>query len=160
MKNRGKTESLLALLLLGLFAVCILLVLLSGTEIYRGLTERSRTGYESRTAAQYLATRLRQGDAALSVRLADFGGADALVLTQNVDGILYETRVYCSGGYLRELFIREGTPCAPEDGEAILPLKSMDMTMSGGLLQAELLFSDNSTQRITLAIRSKGGGLS
>ena len=157
MKNRGKTEGLLALLLLGLFAVCILLVLLSGTEIYRDLTERSRTGYEERTAAQYLATRLRQGDAAHSVRVEDFGGTDALVLSQELEGILYETRVYCSGGYLRELFARAETPCEPEDGEAVVPMEAMALTMDGSLLQAELQFSDSRVRRVMLALRSERG---
>lgn len=160
MKNRGKTESLLALLLLGLFAVCILLVLLSGTEIYRGLTERSRTGYEERTAAQYLATRLRQGDATHSIRVEDFGGVDALVLSQDLEGVIYETRVYCSGGYLRELFSRVGTPCGPEDGESILPTESLNMTLTDGLLQAEIIFSDSSIRRVTLALRSERGRFS
>ena len=157
MKNRGKTESLLALLLWGLFAVCILLVLLSGTEIYRGLTERSRTGYEERTAAQYLATRLRQGDAAHSIRVEDFGGTDALVLSQELEGIAYETRVYCSNGYLRELFSRVGTPCGPEDGEAVLPMESLNMTLADGLLEAEFRCSGSGIRRVTLALRSERG---
>ena len=159
MKNRGKTENLLALLLLALFALSILLVLLLGTEIYRGLTERSAAGYEERTAAQYLATRLRQGDVVGSVRLEEFGGADALVLSQELEGGTYETRVYCSGGYLRELFSRAGTPCAPEDGDAILPMEAMKITLNDGLLQAELVLSQNRIRQVTLALRSERGGV-
>lgn len=160
MKNRGKTESLLALFLLGLFAICILLVLLLGTEIYRGLTERSGTDYEERTAAQYLATRLRQGDARDAVRLEEFGGADALVLSQELEGVTYETRVYCSGGYLRELFSRSGTPCGPEDGDAVLPMEAMTLTLKDGLLQAELIFPQNRIRRVMLALRSERGAFS
>ena len=160
MKNRGKTESLLALLLLGLFAICILLVLLLGTEIYRGLTERSGTSYEERTAAQYLATRLRQGDADSAVRLEKFGGADALVLSQELEGVTFETRVYCSGGYLRELFSQSGTPCGPEDGDAVLPMEAMTITLKDGLVQAELVLSQNRIRRVTLALRSERGPVS
>ena len=160
MKNRGKTESLLALLLLGIFAICILLVLLLGTEIYRGLTERSGTDYEERTAIQYLATRLRQGDAGGAVRLEKFGGADALVLSQELEGVTYETRVYCSGGYLRELFSRSGTPCGPEDGDAVLPMEAMTITLKDSLLQAEIVLSQNRIRRVTLALRSERGTVS
>lgn len=47
---------LLALLLLLVFAVCVLSVLLTGADTYQTLTRRDQDSYDRRTAAQYLAT--------------------------------------------------------------------------------------------------------
>lgn len=112
---------LLALLLLCVFAACVLSVLLTGAGTYRRLTERDRASYDSRTATQYLATRIRQADRQGAVSVRAFEGRDALVLTEEIDGELYETCIYYCDGYLRELFTAAGADLAPEDGEKILP---------------------------------------
>lgn len=112
---------LLTLLLLCVFAACVLSVLLTGAGTYRRLTERDRTSYDSRTAAQYLATKVRQADRQGAVSVRDFEGRDALVLTEEIDGEWYETRIYYCDGYLRELFTASDSDLAPEDGEKILP---------------------------------------
>ena len=77
---------LLALLLLGVFAVCVLSVLLTGAEGYRRLTERDREAYSWRTAAQYLTTKIRQADQWNGVSVENFGGRDALALTEEIGG--------------------------------------------------------------------------
>ena len=112
--------SLLALLLLLVFAVCVLSVLLTGADTYQALTKRDQDSYDRRTAAQYLATRVRQADQTGGVTAADFQGCDALELTDIIDGELYVTRIYCYDGYLRELFIKEGVAASAGDGREIL----------------------------------------
>ena len=47
-------DGLAALLLFGIFAVCVLMVLLTGANAYRRLTERDQQAYQRRTCAQYL----------------------------------------------------------------------------------------------------------
>ena len=42
-------DTLLALLLFGLFSVCVLAVLLTGADAYRRLTRRDRLAFDSRT---------------------------------------------------------------------------------------------------------------
>ena len=55
-------DALAALLLFGVFAVCVLAVLLSGADAYQRLTRRDQNAFDRRTAAQYLATRgVRRG---------------------------------------------------------------------------------------------------
>lgn len=103
-QRKTRIESLLALLLFGVFALCVLVVLLTGADAYKGLTERDRTNYDGRTAAQYLTTRVRQADALEGIRLESFAGLDALVVSEDIEGELYETRIYCYDGYIRELF--------------------------------------------------------
>lgn len=163
MKRRLKSQSipaLAALVLFGVFAVGILSVLLSGAGAYRRLTERDRLSYDSRTCAQYVATRVRQADAPDAVRLESFGGVDALVTVLEVDGAEYLTRVYCHDGWLMELFAAADGEFAPEDGEKILPARSMELERTGDLLQVELVDGNGTAVEFQLALRGGEGAVS
>ena len=56
-ENKRKADAVLVLLLFGVFAVCILSVLLTGADAYRRLAERDEMSYDRRIAGQYLTTR-------------------------------------------------------------------------------------------------------
>ena len=106
-RGKGNMAGLAALLLFGVFAVCVVLVLLTGADAYRGLTQRDQSAYSHRTAAQYLTTRVRQAE---GLRTEPFGDTRALVLEETLEGETYLTRVYCHEGWLRELYTgAEGT---------------------------------------------------
>ena len=110
------------LLAFTVFAFSILLVLLAGAKVYAGLTEQTRENHAQRTAAQYLATRLRQGN---GVYAEDFGGVDALVFPEDIGGSTYITRIYCHDGWLRELYTAKGGEFSPADGEKILEMEEL-----------------------------------
>lgn len=165
-----KLGSLLALLLLGVFAVCILAVLLTGANDYGKLVQRDSAAFDRRTAAQYLTTKLRQADAAGAVRVGTFedglppSGAtpaegDTLYLTETLEGTLYCTRIYCQDGYLREQFSEAAAPLAPEDGEKILPAERLRLTRASadGPITAELTDAAGETTQLVLALRSGEG---
>ena len=148
---------LLALLLLCVFAACVLSVLLAGAGTYRKLTARDRASYDSRTATQYLATRIRQADRQGAVSVRAFEGRDALVLTEEIDGELYETRIYYCDGYLRELFTVAGADLAPEDGEKILPAGSFLAYADDpaeGLLRLRIQTDNGNWEELTLLLRA------
>lgn len=149
-------NGLLALLLFGVFAACVLSVLLTGADAYQRLTERDRLSYESRTAAQYIATRVRQADRSAGVTVGTFGTSDALELWETVDGETYLTRVYCYDGWLRELFSDAEGDFSPEDGEKVLEADSLTLTLSPeGLLEVALT-EEGSCQQVLLHLRSGG----
>ena len=51
-ENKRKADAVLVLLLFGVFAVCILSVLLTGADAYRRLAERDEMSYDRRIAGQ------------------------------------------------------------------------------------------------------------
>lgn len=148
-------EALAALLLFAVFALCILAVLTSGTEVYQRLTRRDADSYDARTARAYLSTKLRQGDCLDAVWTEDFGGVEALVLAQDVEGETYLTRLYCVDGYIRELFTPEKAEAEPADGEQILPADSAEFFLEDGLLEV-CLQSENAEDCFYLSLRSGG----
>lgn len=153
-QNKRKTDSLLVLLLFGVFAVCILSVLLTGAGAYRRLADRDRESYDQRTAVQYLATKIRQADRTGAVTVGDFEGQDALILTEEFDGEAYETRIYCHDGYICELFAAAGGDFLPQDGEKILPAKNLLIDKENPGLRIRILTEQEAWEELFLTLRS------
>lgn len=149
-----RMDGVAALLLTAVFAACLLLVLLTGAGGYRRLTERDRAAYDRRTALQYIATKVRQADAADCVSLTDFGGVPALRLAETVEGADYETYLYAYDGYLRELYAAAEAGLSPEDGEKVLPADGLTLSLEEGLLRVETAGGS-----LMLALRSGEGAV-
>ena len=149
-------EGLIALLLFGVFAVCLMAVLLTGANAYRSLTDRDQTAYDRRVCTQYLAARVRQGDRLDGVRVEPFGDGDALLLIDNIDGFDYATYVYVSEGYLMELFCAVDSGLTPADGSRIMPANGLDLKLEGNRLDLVLTppDADASPVALTLSLRS------
>lgn len=151
LKNSHYTESLAALLLLVVFATCVLMVLFFGADAYSRLTQRDQVSYNNRTAVQYIATRVRQGDSLGNITLGNFDGVDALVLDAGEE---YVTRLYCYDGYLRELYAAADLPMNPADGEQVLAAEDMQLSLEDGLLQIDLTDAEGQTNHLALSLRS------
>ena len=133
--GKRSISGLAAALLLCVFALMILSVLLSGAGAYQRLTVRGEENYDSRSSAQYVATKLRQAPSAESVELRTFGGSDCLCITEEIDGAEYITRVYCHEGWIRELLTRAEGDFAPEDGEKILEAEALELSLENELIR-------------------------
>ena len=132
MKERSRKITDLAVLpVFAIFALCVLLVLLSGVKVYRQLVTRGEETFAARTAAQYVTMRVRQAE---RVSVTDFEGCEALTVSETIDGSVWLTRVYCYEGYLRELYCGENAALSPGDGEKILPVESLGFSLENDLL--------------------------
>lgn len=151
MKQQGfpKLTRLIVFLTFALFAVCVLLVLLSGADVYRRLTETGEARYARRTAVQYITTRVRQGQA---TEVGSFGGNDALIFRETVNGKHYLTRVYCHEGSLRELFTPETGDFSPAEGEILLPVEELALSVEGNLLTARITLPGGDVQTVLLRL--------
>ncbi len=148
-------NGLMALLLFGVFAACVLAVLLTGANAYRRLTQRDQEAYLRRTCVQYLATRVRQADSRDRISVESFGGADALVLTET-DGS-YTTRIYCYDGWLMELYAAADADMEPQDGEKVLELSSLRLTLEDGALTADTVDTAGASGTLRMTLRSGEG---
>ena len=156
MKRQGidhRMDGLLMLLLFGVFAVCVLSVLLTGAKAYRGLTQRDQAAFDRRSCVQYIATRVRQADVERGVSVEPFGGVDALVLSTEE---YFCTRVYCYDGWLMELYAGVDAGLEPQDGERVMELDSLGLSLEDGLLTAEIA-GGGVTDTLRLSLRSGEG---
>lgn len=148
--SNGRLLPIVAVLaLLTVFAVGCLGILLEGAGIYKRLTDRIQTGYESRTCVQYIATKLRQTQAEVTVK------GETLVLSEVLSGKVFETRIYCHEGWLMELFVPAEGNFEPEAGKRLLELAGMEPVLENGLLTVTLENEDGSRVQLRLALRQE-----
>jgi len=150
-KQTGNIHGLLTLLVFALFVLCTGLTLLTGVGSYRNILKNGQETFQSRTAVRYLTTRFRQAE---TIRLEDFGGCEALVLEEIIDEETYLTRIYCHGGFLRELFGTREAQLHPEDGEKLLLANNLSLSIEEGMLWAEI-----DGQILMLSLRGKEAAL-
>lgn len=134
-KQVSKMTDVLALMVFAVFALCTLLVLLISARIYQNLTDAGEAQFDRRTAARYITTRVHQAEA---VAVEDFEGCPALVILEETDTETYQIRIYFYEGAVRELYCEASAKLLPEDGEAILPAKSLDFALEGHVLTVDL----------------------
>ncbi len=146
--NARKIENLISPVLFAVFALCILFVLLTGAKAYRTVTARDAAAFDSRTAVQYLSTRVRQGDSG-KLSVGELDGCSALILTEDIEGETYCTFVYVYEGFLCELFTAEESGLGPADGEKLFALESLTASMAGSHITVEL-----PETTLTFALRS------
>ncbi len=147
-----RMDGLLMLLLFGVFAACVLVVLMTGAKAYRGLVERDQAAYDRRTCVQYIATRVRQGDAVGGVWVEPFGETTALRLSDSDTGCV--TWMYCLDGYLMELYTFADAELEPQDGEKIMPLDSLELELKEGVLTAKIETRAGVTDTLRLSLRA------
>lgn len=136
--NARKIENLISPVLFAVFALCILFVLLTGAKAYRAITERDNAAFDSRTAVQYISTRVRQGDGGGMLTAGELNGCSALILTEDVEGETYHTFVYVYEGFLCELFTAANSGLGAADGEKLFPLESLAFTQDGSRITVQL----------------------
>lgn len=155
-RRRQGIPTLAALLLLTIYGVTVLGVLLAGAQAYSRLTRRDSHAYDERTALQYVAARVHQAPAPDRISVVDFGGVDALAVTQTVEGQDYLTRVYCWDGWLMELFCAADGQFEPRDGERLLPVESLEFEVQGELLRVRLTQEQDSRELLLPLTEGRG----
>ena len=148
-------DGLAALLLFGIFAACVLSVLLSGAGAYRRLTQRDLAAYDRRTGLQYVAARVRQADRQGAVTVEEFGGAPALCL-EDAEG--YFTWVYYYDGYIAELYTSGDDGLTPADGDPVIAVQSLEFALKDGLLSVHMTDAQGQEDTLLLSLRGGEGG--
>lgn len=144
------------LALLCVFTVSAFFVVIFGARAYRQIAQSMETNYCARTSMAYLTQKARQGDVGDAIRVDDVSGGDALVITQIMAGQAYETWIYWHAGTLCEVTVRRGTEVLPGDGQMVMELASLHMTLaSSGLLTFETADSYGGKARASVWIRSE-----
>ena len=156
-RDRFSTEKILGLVLFAVVSVCVLLVVLTGADVYGRLTRRGLDAYERRTVPQYIATKVRQADCEEAVSLDRKNGIDTLQLAEWIEGKKYVTYIYCYEGAVRELFSDESVPFAPEAGEKIAEATSVEFALEKGCLYVTVGRENGKSEEQMLMLRSMQG---
>lgn len=151
-------DFLFTLSLFCVFAVCALLLVSMGVQVYRSTARYLEDTYSARTALSYVAEKLRQHDSAGQAALTSLDGSTALLLTDEIEGSVYETYIYPDGDYVCELVVREGTEVSADMGQQILRAEGFSITsLDDGFLRFTAPDSEGQTYSFILHLRSSGG---
>ena len=156
MKKRAREYhfgSLAALLLFGVFAVCVALVLLTGADAYRRLVARDGMAHDRRTCMQYVATRVRQAEKPDWISVEEFGGAQALVLADSFGCV---TRVYYYDGHIMELYTDAENVLSPEAGEKVMEACGLTFSLEDGLLTVTMIDTEGEQSTLRMSLHSGG----
>ena len=139
------------------FTASVLLVLLFGVSAYGDITEEGQDGYAGRLCLSYIATKVRHYDQNGCVRVDTFEGLPALFLEEELDGIRYQTILYCHDGQVKELFCEKDLGLLPGDGTALLPAAALNFAVSPeGLLHISYAEPEGEAMELYLSLRAKG----
>ncbi len=142
-RSRHATDILFTLALFCVFAVCALMVVMLGADVYRKGTREMEQNFDARTSLSYLATKLRQGDRRDGVTLGELGGVPALVLSDELEGAAYNTWIYCQDGALREVLMARELSPTPDMGQPIMALESLEAEfLDSGILRVTVTEPD------------------
>ncbi len=108
---RGKRAWMVSLVsmvfMLGTFAVAALFLVNIGVQVYKNIVVANNDNFELRTSLSYMATKVRQADAAGTVALREVDGVKVLVLGEENEDGAFETYLYFFDGYLYEHFMEK-----------------------------------------------------
>lgn len=157
MKKSASFDVILGLVLVCVFAVCILLTLSAGAGIYKNVSAVMERQFSSRTALGYVTAKLHQSDRADAVSVTELGGVAALRVREELDGTAYVTYIYCWDGSIMELFCPESEPLLPSDGQPVVDAVSLDFTVAGELLRIDCVTAAGAETAWVGIVSGRGG---
>lgn len=102
-ERSGIINTTSTIIVIALFVIAALVLLTTGMQVYNKVVLATNENFELRTSLSYVATKIRQFDATDRVCVRDYDGMPVLVLTEEMDGDMYDTMIYFKDGSLCEL---------------------------------------------------------
>lgn len=137
------------------FTLSALTVVLLAANIYQHTTDSASRNYTSRTVLSYVNEKIRQSDTTGGVALGVFDREDALILSQEIEGVTYKTYIYEYNHSLRELFIKDGVDAVASDGKPLMDVEHFTMEQVGdSLYQFSCTDTDGTQMTIVAGVQS------
>jgi hypothetical protein len=146
-------DLLFSLSLFCVFAATALMLVMMGANVYQKTVDDMSHNYDTRTSLSYLSEKIRQADALDAISADSLNGEPALVLSQTIDGELYETWVYAFEGQLYEVMIPAQMPLEPENGQPIMEIDSFSVDFQDRLVRLSVTGCDGTTSSVCISPR-------
>jgi len=159
----GTVTAWVVLALILLFAGLSVSLIALGGQAYRSILNAADVHAQRRASIGYVIGRVHAFDNRGALRVeqmaVDGQQIEVLILSEVIDGEVYETRIYCADGKLREQFVSADTALeSAEDGESIARLKGFMVTLKPGLLDMHFIHPDGQTDTVYAALHSEQEG--
>lgn len=159
----GTVTAWVILALILLFAGLSVALIALGGQAYRSILNAADENAQRRASVGYVVGRVHAFDSLDAIRVermnVDGQHIEALILSELIDDEVYETRIYCADGRLREQFVSADTALeSAEDGEAIAQLTGFEAKQKPGMLELRFVHPDGQTETVHAALHSEQEG--
>lgn len=157
--QKHNIEGAFVLVLFAVFAVTIVVVLALGARTYKGLVGRDNDSYNKRIITSYVSAKIRDNDQADAIEVGGFAKASVpdevstLHMYQDIEGSLFDLRVYYYEGKIYEMLTLAGSEMDPEDGSPILDAKGLSFEQNGNMIHIKSTDADGLNNEATVTLR-------
>ena len=142
------------ILLLGIFALTSIFVAVMGATVYANSADKMRANFDTRTSLIYLSEKIR-ANPYNNFSARDLDGATALVLTEEIEGIEYESWIFVANEKLCEARIFAGDTVFPGTAQQIMDLRELDVEIKDGGVEITVLTVSDERNSTFISARTK-----
>ena len=156
----GTVTAWVVLALILLFAGLSVALIALGGQAYRATLNTADENAQRRASVGYVTGKIHTFDCRNAVRVEQMtlgdADTDVLILSEEIDGEMYETRIFCADEMLREQFVSADTALeSADDGEMIARLYGFDVELESGLLTMRFIQSDGQADTVYAALHGE-----
>lgn len=127
-ENKHIVDTLFVLTLFAVFAICSMLLIAFGANIYQRTVQNYEEHFNINTSIAYISEKIRQSDDSGAIDIIDFGDTQSFRILSTYNDIDYYTYIYLDNGYLKELFAKADNDLGPKAGKKLLPIKRFNIS--------------------------------
>ena len=152
-REKGLVHTVCVLAVICMFGISAMMLGSVGASVYKHIAERNLNSFELRTSLSYVKTKINQYDETGRIAVEERDGVKMLILSEEVQGEIFDTAVYFNKGKLYEITGARGMKFKPDDGFAILNVDSFDISENNGLIKL-VTTDDGETETLYVKLRN------
>ena len=152
-REKGLVHTVCVLAVICMFGISAMMLGSVGASVYKNIAERNLNSFELRTSLSYVKTKINQYDEVGRIAVEERDGLKMLILSEEVQGEIFDTAVYFNKGKLYEITGARGMKFKPDDGFAILNVDSFDISENKGLIKL-VTTDDGETETLYVKLRN------
>ena len=153
-KGKGLVHTVCILAVICMFGISAMMLGSVGASVYKNIAERNLDSFELRTSLSYVKTKINQFDEKGKISIEERDGLKMLILSEEVDGEIFDTVVYFNKGKLYELTGAKGMIFKPEDGVSILYVDELEINGKDGFVKLVATDDDGESETLYVKIRT------
>ena len=152
-REKGLVHTVCVLAVICMFGISAMMLGSVGASVYKNIAERNLNSFELRTSLSYVKTKINQYDEVGRIAVEERDGLKMLILSEEVQGEIFDTAVYFNKGKLYEITGARGMKFKPDDGFTILNVDSFDISENNGLIKL-VTTDDGETETLYVKLRN------
>ena len=153
-REKGLVHTVCVLAVICMFGISAMMLGSVGASVYKNIAERNLDSFELRTSLSYVKTKINQYDEVGKIAIEERDGIKMLILSEEVEGEIYDASVYFNKGKLYEITGERGMKFKPDDGFAILSVDSFEITEKDGLVKLVTTNKDGESETLYVKLRN------